>query len=187
MSIIAAMPDALSPAAAPSLHLVVMGVAGCGKSVVGAQLAERLALPLIEGDDFHPAADIDKMRAGQRLTQEDRAAWLRRLAQELQAQPRGAVLTCSALRRSDRALLRAGAQPLHFLHLALTPHQALERVSARTDHFYPPSLVAGDFEALEDPAAEPDVRTLDATLHVDRIVEAALRWLESTPLPRMAA
>jgi len=179
------MPDALSPEAASPPRLVVMGVAGCGKSVVGAQLAERLALPLVEGDDFHPASDIEKMRAGQRLTADDRAAWLRRLAQQLQAQPRGAVLTCSALRRADRELLRAGAPRLHFLHLALTPHQALERVAARTDHFYPPSLVAGDFEALEDPAREPQVHVLDATLHVERIVEAALRWLETGVLPRI--
>jgi gluconokinase len=176
------MPDASSPVAASPLHLVVMGVAGCGKSVVAQQLSERLALPLVEGDDFHPASAIDKMRAGERLTAEDRAAWLRQLAQELQARPRGAVLSCSALRRGDRELLRAGARRLHFLQLALTPHQALERVSARTDHFYPPSLVAGDFEALEDPARESLVHVADATLHVDRIVEAALRWLESPAL-----
>ena len=179
MPIIAAMPDAQSPAAAAPLHLVVMGVAGCGKSVVGAQLSERLALPLIDGDDFHPPGDIDKMRAGQRLTADDRSAWLRRLAQELGGRQAGAVLSCSALRRSDRELLRAGAPQVHFLHLALTPHQAMERVAARTDHFYPPSLVAGDFEALEEPAREPHVHVGDATQHVDRIVEAALRWLQS--------
>jgi gluconokinase len=176
------MPDALSPAAATPLHLVVMGVAGCGKSIVAEQLSERLALPLVEGDDFHPASDIDKMRAGERLTAEDRGAWLQRLVQELQGRPRGAVLSCSALRQADRELLRAGIARLHFLHLALTPHQALERVAARTDHFDPPSLVAGDFEALEDPAREAHVHVLDATQHVDRIVEAAVRWLQPRAL-----
>ncbi|MEJ8837864.1 gluconokinase [Ramlibacter sp. AN1133] len=182
MSIIAAMPDALSPAAPLPLHLVVMGVAGCGKSVVAEQLSERLVLPLLDGDDFHPASDIDKMRAGERLTAQDRGAWLQRLAQELQVRPRGAVLSCASLRAADRELLRAGVSRLHFLHLALTPHQALERVAARTDHFYPPSLVAGDFEALEDPAGEPLVHVADATQHVDRVVEAALRWLQSPAL-----
>ena len=176
------MPDALPPAAAPPLRIVVMGVAGSGKSVVGAQLAQRLALPLVDGDDFHPPADIEKMRAGQRLTAEDRQAWLRRLAQQLAAPASGAVLTCTALRASDRDLLRAAGPNVRFVHLALTPHQALERVAARTDHFYPPSLVAGDFEALEDPAGEPHVHVLDATEHVDRIVEAALRWLGARTL-----
>lgn len=170
------MPEA-PPAARPPLHVVVMGVAGCGKSVVGAQLAERLALPLIEGDDFHPASNIAKMRAGEALTDGDRAGWLEQLARELRAQPQGAVLTCSALKRSYRDTLRRAVPALHFLHLSLTPRQALERVAARTDHFYPPSLVASQFEALEDPGAEPRVHAVDATRHVDRLVEEAMGWL----------
>jgi len=159
------------------LHVVVMGVAGCGKSVVGAELARRLALPLIEGDDFHPPRNIEKMRQGVPLDDDDRAEWLASLAQALRAHPAGAVLTCSALKRNYRDRLRAGAPALHFLHLSLTPHQALERVAARTDHFYPPSLVASQFEALEDPTSEPRVRAVDATQHVDRLVEEAVAWL----------
>jgi gluconokinase len=170
------MPPA-PPAARPPLHVVVMGVAGCGKSVVGAQLAQRLALPLIEGDDFHPAGNIAKMRAGEPLTDADRAGWLEQLARELRAQPQGAVLTCSALKRAYRDTLRSAVPALHFLHLSLTPHQALERVAARTDHFYPPSLVASQFEALEDPRGEPRVLAVDATRHVDRLVGDALDWL----------
>jgi gluconokinase len=169
------MPEA--PAAPPPLHVVVMGVAGCGKSVVGEQLAARLGLPLVEGDDFHPPENIQKMRAGAPLTDADRDGWLRRLAQELRAHPQGAVLTCSALKRSYRDTLRSAVSPLHFVHLALTAHQALERVAARTDHFYPPSLVASQFETLEDPAGEPHVVVTDATQHVDRIIDAALRGL----------
>ena len=160
------------------LHVVVMGVAGCGKSVVGTELAQRLALPLIEGDDFHPPGNIAKMRQGVPLGDDDRADWLAALAQALLAHPAGAVLTCSALKRSYRDRLRQGAPALHFLHLSLTPHQALERVAARTDHFYPPSLVASQFEALENPASEPRVRAVDATQHVDRLVEEATAWLQ---------
>ena len=167
-----------SPPAEP-LYVVVMGVAGCGKSLVGAQLASRLGLPLIEGDDFHPDGNIEKMRQGVPLTDADRADWLQRLAQELRGQPQGAVLTCSALKRSYRDALRGAVPRLHFLHLALTPHQALERVASRTDHFYPPSLVASQFEALEDPAGEEHVHGADATQHVDRIVEGAARWLSA--------
>jgi gluconokinase len=166
-----------SPLSKQALHVVVMGVAGCGKSVVGTELAHRLGLPLVEGDDFHPPGNIEKMRQGVPLSDEDRAGWLRRLAEELRARPAGAVLTCSALKRAYRDTLRSGAPALYFVHLALTPHQALERVAARTDHFYPPSLVASQFEALEDPQGEPRVRSLDATQHVDRLVEQALAWL----------
>jgi gluconokinase len=161
------------------LHVVVMGVAGCGKSVVGQQIAARLALPLIEGDDFHPPSNIEKMRRGEPLTDADRAGWLRRLAGELAARPQGAVLTCSALRRAYRDTLRSGVPDLRFVHLALTQHQALERVASRTDHFYPPSLVASQFETLEDPAPEPGVLQLDATHHVDEITDRAAEWLRA--------
>ncbi|HEX2544022.1 MAG TPA: gluconokinase [Ramlibacter sp.] len=162
------------------LHVVIMGVAGCGKSVVGAELRSRLALPLVEGDNFHPPSNIQKMRDGIALTDEDRAEWLQELGRQLRALPAGAVLTCSALRRSYREVLRNAVPELHFVHLSLSAHQALERVAARTDHFYPPSLVASQFSTLEDPAGEPRVHVADATLHVDRIVEAAARWLEGS-------
>ena len=164
------------------VHLVVMGVAGCGKSVVGACLAAQLGIPLIEGDDYHPQANIDKMREGVPLQDADRAQWLVRLAQELQLHPEGAVLTCSALKRAYRDTLRAAVPGLRFLHLALTPHQALERVASRTDHFYPPSLVASQFEALEDPRGEPGVQVADACRHVDRVVAEAVQWLRPLPL-----
>jgi gluconokinase len=170
------MPEEV-PAARPPLHVVVMGVAGCGKSVVAGELASRLGLALVEGDDFHPARNIAKMRAGTALTDADRADWLERLAEELRARPAGAVLTCSALKAGYRDALRAAVPALRFLHLSLSPRQALARVAGRTDHFYPPSLVASQFEALEDPAQEPGVLTLDATRPVERLVDEAERWL----------
>jgi gluconokinase len=159
------------------VHLVVMGVAGCGKSAVGQLLAARLGLPLIEGDDFHPAANIAKMRQGLPLDDADRADWLVRLADELRARPAGAVLTCSALKAAYRERLRQAVPALKFLHLSLSQHQALERVASRTDHFYPPSLVASQFEALQDPAGEPGVLAVDASAHVSRLVGQALDWL----------
>src|SRR5687768_11839404 len=100
----AGMPADPSSSPAP-LHVVVMGVAGCGKSLVGTQLAAHLGLPLIEGDDFHPPGNIEKMRKGIPLTDGDRAQWLDRLAAELRRQPKGAVLTCSALKRAYRDTL----------------------------------------------------------------------------------
>ena len=171
------MPDALSPAAAAPLHLVVMGVAGCGKSAVGQQIAQALGLPLVEGDEFHPASNIEKMKQGQPLQDEDRAGWLDRLGQELQRHPGGAVLTCSALKRAYRDRLRQAAPGLRFVHLALTPAQALQRVAARDGHFYPPSLVASQFDALEDPRGEPGVLALDATLPLAQVSAQAVDWL----------
>jgi len=162
------------------LHVVVMGVAGCGKSLAAGLLAHRLQLPLVEGDDFHPSANIEKMRLAVPLTDADRAGWLDRLAGELRRHPEGAVLACSALKRSYRDNLRAAAPGLRFVHLALTQHQALERVASRTDHFYPPSLVASQFETLEDPAGEPGVHVADGTAHVERVVTAAARWLQES-------
>ena len=161
------------------LHVVVMGVAGCGKSLVGARLAAALELPLIEGDDFHPAGNIAKMRQGIPLEDADRAEWLRELVAQLRARPQGAVLTCSALKRSYRDTLRGAVPMLHFVHLSLTPHQAMERVASRTDHFYPPSLVASQFEALEPPQGEPGVLCVDASAHVDCVVDQAADWLQA--------
>lgn len=159
------------------LHVVVMGVAGCGKSAVGQQLAHQLGLPLVEGDDFHPTTNIEKMRQGLPLSDEDRAGWLAALGAQLARQAGGAVLTCSALKRAYRDALRAAVPGLRFVHLALTQHQALERVASRTDHFYPPSLVASQFEALEDPAGEPGVLAVDATLHLDEVTARTATWL----------
>jgi gluconokinase len=159
------------------LHVVVMGVAGCGKSAVGQRIAQALGLPLIEGDEFHPDPNIDKMRRGLPLDDADRAGWLQRLVQELQRHPAGAVLTCSALKQAYRDTLRAGAADLRFVHLGLSQRQALERVAARDGHFYPPSLVASQFEALEDPAGEPGVLCVDASRSLQAIARDAVEWL----------
>jgi gluconokinase len=160
-----------------AVHAVVMGVAGCGKSAVGQRIAQALSLPLIEGDEFHPAANIAKMRQGLPLDDHDRAGWLAQLALELARHPGGAVLTCSALKRSYRDRLRAAAPGLCVVHLQLTEDQALRRVAARDGHFYPPSLVASQFQALEDPAGEPGVLAVDASLPLDAVAENAVKWL----------
>lgn len=161
----------------PPLRVVVMGVAGCGKSAVGRRIALATGLPLVEGDEFHPPANIEKMRQGIALQDRDRAGWLDRLGLELRGHPQGAVLTCSALKRAYRERLRAAAPGLRFIHLRLTPQQALQRVASRGGHFYPPSLVASQFEALEDPAAEPGVLQIDAGLPLDEVTARATRWL----------
>lgn len=161
-------------------HIVVMGVAGCGKSRVGQRLAVRLDLPLIEGDTFHSAESVTKMRDGVPLTDQDRAGWLHMLGEQL-ASKQGAVLACSALRRSYRDILREAVNaqsPLCFLFLNIDEATSQARVALRTDHFYPASLVASQFTTLEDPGEEPRVLTLDGTLPLDVITARAIEWLQ---------
>lgn len=159
------------------IHVVVMGVAGCGKSAVGQRIARQLKLPLIEGDDFHPASNIAKMQQGVALTDADRADWLQTLAAELVKQPNGAVLTCSALKSAYRETLRLGVRSLHFVYLAITQAESLRRVGNRPGHFYPPSLVASQFEALQEPTHEARLLTLDGQLPLDELAAQATRWL----------
>ncbi|MGE3347216.1 MAG: gluconokinase [Ramlibacter sp.] len=158
-------------------HLVVMGVAGCGKSAVGQRLAALLALPLIEGDNFHPKRNIHKMEQGIALTDDDRADWLVTLGAELARRPDGAVLACSALKAAYRDTLRGAVPGLRFVHLALSEAESLRRVAARPGHFYPPSLVASQFEALQDPATEAGVLVLDATMPLDELARRAAAWV----------
>ena len=154
-----------------------MGVAGCGKSAVAQRMALQLALPLIEGDDFHPASNIFKMQQGTALTDADRAQWLHTLATELTRHPQGVVLTCSALKVAYRDTLRAAAPKLRFVHLAITQAESLRRVGNRPGHFYPPSLVASQFEALQDPAGEYGVLSLAADAPLDELARRAVAWL----------
>ena len=157
--------------------IVVMGVAGCGKSSLGAALARALGLPLVEGDDFHPEANQQKMRAGVPLTDADRAGWLDALAQRLAAAPDGVVLSCSALKRAYRDRLRAAAPGLRFVHLVLDRDEALRRVASRPAHLFPPSLVASQFATLESPAGEPGVVEVAATLPPEELTATVLRQL----------
>lgn len=170
----------------PSTRLVVMGVAGCGKSSLGQQSAAALGLPLLEGDDFHPADNVAKMRGGVPLSDDDRAAWLDTLAEQLAQRPGGVVLTCSSLKRRYRERLRAAAPGLRFVFLQLSREQARERVAARPGHVFPVSLVDSQFEALEDPVGEPGVLALDAMRPLAELVEAVAHWVRSVPAPGKA-
>ena len=156
-----------------------MGVAGSGKSTLGAAVAERMGWPMIEGDDFHSDENKARMRTGVPLSDADREGWLGSLARELQQRPDGAVLTCSALKRSYRDLLRAATPGLAFVFLDISEDEALWRVSARGQHFFPPELLQSQFAALESPIDEPRVLTLDAGLPLHDLVEQTVEWLTS--------
>ncbi|MDP9899358.1 gluconokinase [Variovorax ginsengisoli] len=161
-----------------SIWLVVMGVSGCGKSSLGQALAVDLGLPLIEGDDFHPEANIAKMRAGTPLTDDDRAGWLARLGDELAARPAGAVLTCSSLKRAYRDRLRAAVPGLRFAFMEISRDEAQARVEARAGaHIFPGSLVANQFATLESPTGEEGVVTVQAVAPIDRLTAEVRHWL----------
>lgn len=160
--------------------LVVMGVSGCGKSSVGAAIAKRLGLPLVEGDAFHSEANRARMQSGIPLTDADRAAWLDRLVAQLRLRPGGAVLTCSALKASYRDRLRSGATGLRFAWLDLDPASAQARVGQRPGHFFPPGLVATQFQALESPQGEPGVLRLDALLPPEALAERVVLWMRGS-------
>lgn len=158
--------------------VVVMGVAGCGKSTLGEALAARLGWPLIEGDEFHAEASKAKMRAGIALSDADRAGWLEQLAALLAGHPTGCVMTCSALKRKYRDRLRAASPGLRFAWLDLTMEAALARTTQRgAAHLFAPSLVSSQFEALEPPVGEPGVRRLDALEPLPVLLEQVLTWM----------
>lgn len=139
---------------------VLMGVAGSGKSTVGALVAARLGWPFQEGDLLHPAANVAKMAAGQPLTDEDRQPWLARVREWIAAHQDG-VITCSALKRSYRDVLRD--PHVVFAYLAATREELLARLTTRTGHFMPATLLDSQLADLELP--EPDERavTLDTS------------------------
>jgi gluconokinase len=132
--------------------IVVMGVSGSGKSTVAQGLVDRLGWEFAEGDDFHPPANVEKMRAGQPLDDDDRWPWLRRLADwigERERSGRSVVVTCSALRRSYRDLLRDGHPSVWFAHVTADPGVLRERVTSRTGHYMPVSLLESQLATLE--------------------------------------
>jgi len=134
--------------------VVLMGVSGSGKTTVGRTLSDELGWPFYDGDDFHPQANIEKMRRGAPLTDEDRRAWLdtlrdfmRRLADEGQS----AVVACSALKEAYRRRLKGGCAPIRFIYLKGDYDLIRRRMEDRTGHFMKAGLLESQFETLEEP------------------------------------
>jgi gluconokinase len=144
--------------------LVIMGVAGSGKSTVAGLLAGRLGWDLAEGDDMHPPANIAKMAAGHPLTDEDRRPWLARVAawiREHTAAHRPGIVTCSALKRSYRDVLRGDA--VIFVYLAASRELIAQRLAARHGHFMSPALLDSQFATLEPPGPDERAITIDVS------------------------
>lgn len=146
--------------------LVVMGVSGSGKTTVAQELASRLGWPFAEGDELHPASNIAKMSAGQPLTDADREPWLRKVRDWISAEDaagRSTVVTCSALKRSYRDLLRDAGARVRFVHLHGTRQLIAARLAHRSGHFMPPALLDSQFAALEPLGDDEDGITVDVS------------------------
>jgi gluconokinase len=167
--------DSAVPNAVP---LVIMGVAGSGKTTVAAHVARAAGRALLEGDDFHPAENLRKMRAGIPLVDEDRREWLDGIADAIRTRGPEVVVSCSALKRAYRDRLRAAAPGLRFVFLDVTPDVAHRRVAERAaSHFFSPALVDSQFAALESPVGEAGVLRLDATLPAGELTARAVAWI----------
>jgi len=152
--------------------VVVMGVSGSGKSVVGAALAQRLRVPFGDADDFHPAANITKMSAGDALDDHDRHPWLEAIGTWLADQDaEGGVIGCSALKRKYRDQLRHHAPRVVFLHLDGSRDVIARRQASRPGHFMPTSLLTSQFATLERLAPDEAGVVIDVDQPVDAIVQ----------------
>jgi gluconokinase len=155
-----------------------MGVCGSGKSVVGAALARELGIAFAEGDAFHPAENVARMRAGIPLTDAHRAGWLQAIGDRLALAGRehvGLVMSCSALKRAYRDRLRQVAGDLQFIYLRGSPELLAERLAMRVGHFMPPSLLESQLATLEEPSPDEAAWVCDISTPLDALVAALAR------------
>ena len=161
---------------------VIMGVCGSGKSTIGARLARELGIEFVEGDDLHPPDNVKRMAAGTPLTDDDRRGWLLAIGTRLRDAKRagrGLVVSCSALKRSYRDLLRsAGDDTVRFVYLAGSRMLLDERMANRRGHFMPPALLESQLAILEEPSPDEhawvcDIRDTPDTIVGDLVNHAA--------------
>lgn len=159
-----------------------MGVSGAGKTVIGARLAEALGVAFLEGDDLHPAENVRRMAQGTPLTDDDRRGWLSAIARHLaQARRgrRGLVVSCSALKRAYRDVLRDADPGLKFVHLTGDPALIARRLSGRVGHFMPSALLESQLATLEIPTPEEQVWTFDLADQPESIVAEIVARLDA--------
>ena len=154
--------------------IVVMGVSGCGKSTVAARLARQLGWEFAEADAFHSSANVEKMRSGVALTDEDRWPWLDAIAAwigKARAQGRPCIVACSALKRRYRERLAGGHDDVTFVFLKGDYETVAARLAGRSGHYMPLSLLQSQFDALEEPVTDERALVLTINTPVDLLVE----------------
>ena len=162
------------------LAIILMGVSGSGKTVVGTRLAEKLRCDFLDGDNFHPPANIEKMKHGIPLTDEDRLPWLRNLHAEISArlnQGKSGVLACSALKESYRTILREGNTQVRFVYLKVDRETLEERLKKRSGHFFPKELLDSQLATLESPH---DALVVEENRPLDEVVDTIARLIASS-------
>jgi len=161
--------------------VVVMGVSGSGKTTVAAGLARAEGWILLEGDQFHPPANVAKMKAGTPLTDDDRWPWLRAIAareDELLAAGQSAVVACSALKRAYRGILIGGRPDTVLVYLRGSQTLIAERMKSRTGHFMPPSLLHSQFATLEEPGPDEHPIIVDIGGPPDAVIQDVIQQLK---------
>lgn len=162
------------------MYIIVMGVAGSGKSTVGKNLARLLAVDFLEGDDFHTNENVSLMSAGIPLNDEDRAPWLatlNRTISERIAHKDGFVLACSALKKTYRQQLIHNLDDLHFVYLKGSRAEIHSRMAARENHFMALSLIDSQFDALEEPDQTENLITVSINTPVHQLVDQIVQAL----------
>ena len=160
--------------------IMIMGIMACGKSRIGAEIAQSLGADYVEGDDWHPQSNVEKMRSGVPLTDEDRWPWLDHLAnavRERQESGVQVVFSCSALKRAYRDRLRQTLAQMRTVCLVLDAETAARRSSGRADHFMPTALVESQLAAFEAPTDDPRTGLVDATQPFERVLADVERVL----------
>jgi gluconokinase len=160
---------------------VLMGVSGSGKTTIAQGIADRMGWPLLEGDKFHPTANVEKMSLGHPLTDDDRWPWLRAIAAEIDAvRARGesAVVACSALKRAYRDILIGDRPDVVLVYLQGEQSLIAARMQARKGHFMPPALLDSQFATLEEPGPNEHPITVSIAPKPDDIIDAVVRQLK---------
>ncbi|WP_353951465.1 gluconokinase [Knoellia sp. S7-12] len=162
-------------------HVIVMGVSGSGKTTIAEGVTEQTGWAFAEADEFHPKANITKMEAGTALTDEDRWPWLGALGawmQQKSAEGTSTVITCSALKRTYRDVLRSGLDSLDFIHLDGPAEVIRERMGGRKGHFMPPELLQSQLDTLEALDADESGVFLDIRRTPEQVIDEAVAWLK---------
>jgi gluconokinase len=164
--------------------IVVMGVAGSGKSTIGSLLAQRLGWEFADADEFHPPANVEKMSRGVPLTDEDRGPWLRAIAawmEDLRRQGRRGIVACSALKRAYRRILVGDWSDVRIVYLQGAKDLIAQRMAARSGHFMPVGLLDSQFRTLEEPGPEEDPLVICIAAPPHEMVDDILSQLRNSP------